>query len=856
MDKSARESSKSGSESEKFKYIRKLLRPPKPSTEPLVFMQTDADYTLLEGDVPVVRLFGVTKEGSSVMLLVHNFEPYCYVPLPSNLPFGPEDKENLLQALNVLFCRSNPMQGYVNGGVKRIEKVERSSVMHYAFGKKSSFLKIITKNPKQVSALRRVFEGGFRLGKVHVQETTYESNVPYALRFMIDRDVSGMAWVEVPAGKYSLRKEKPMSRCQIEVETFSPDYVIGHSYDDPNYTQIASLRILSFDIECLHDDKRMPQPERNEVVTICCILQKHDDPESAIRQVFTLKECAEIVGANVVSCTSEWELLEAWQKFIIDADPDIITGYNICNFDIPYILERAKALKMKDYGKLSRLLDSTSKVKSATFSSKALGTRDSKDTNIEGRVQMDMMQIIQAEYKLPSYTLNSVAIHFLNQQKEEVHHSMIKGLQEKDEFSRRKLAIYCLKDAYLALELMNKLLSVYNLTEMARVTGVPISYLFKRGQQIKVASQLYRRTKEDGIVIPTIRMEKGTEEGIQYEGATVIEPKAGFYEKPVVTLDFASLYPSIMIAHNICYTTLVPNEKLSQLDPTMYERSPTGECFVRTGVKEGLLPSILRKLLDARKRARELLAKEKNPLTKAVLNGRQLALKISANSVYGFTGAVRGMLPCIAISSAVTSYGREMILATKNFVETNYTVEKGMKKNAEVIYGDTDSVMVLFGVDNVKEAMELGKEASGKVTQTFMRPIKLEYEKVYKPYLLLTKKRYAGLLYSNNPEKYDKLDAKGIETVRRDNCMLVKDIVNKCLDLIIRKNDKQGALNYCKEMISDLFLGKIDISLLIITKGIGKRTEDKKDATKTQYKAKLAHVELANRMKEQNRGNS
>ena len=175
------------------------------------------------------------------------------------------------------------------------------------------------------------------------------------------------------------------------------------------------------------------------------------------------------------------------------------------------------------------------------------------------------------------------------------------------------------------------------------------------------------------------------------------------------------------------------------------------------------MPSILKRLLDARKRARDLLAKETDPFRKNVLNGRQLALKISANSVYGFTGAVRGMLPCISISSAVTSYGREMILHTKNTVEQEYTIKNGHAHNAKVIYGDTDSVMVLFGVDTVKEAMELGKKASQLVTKGFITPIKLEYEKVYKPYLLLTKKRYAGLLYSNNPDKYDKLDAKGIE---------------------------------------------------------------------------------------------
>lgn len=743
----------------------------------------------------------------------------------------------------------------MNVEVVRIDVRKCSSAMHYDFGRKSDFLKIVTRSPKHVAVLRRVFENGFYFKGSFIQETTYESNMPYALRFMIDREIQGMSWVEVKADKYSIVPPRDkVSHCQIEVKIDDPMDVVGHSYEDPKYTRIATLRILSFDIECLNENHHMPQPSKDPVITICCLLQGHDKTEPYLRQVFTLKECAPIVGAKVNWFESERQLLSAWERFVIETDPDIITGYNVGNFDFPYILDRASALNMKDFGKLSRIVKTVSKIKAATFSSQAFGTRDTKETNIEGRVQMDMIMIMLTEHKLPSYTLNSVSLKFLGKQKEEVHHSMINGLYEKDEFTRRKLAIYCLKDAYLALELMNKLLTVYNSTEMARVTGVPVSYLFKRGQQARVASQLYRRARDDDLVIPTVRAEKGAEEGIQFEGATVIQPSAGFYEKPVVTLDFASLYPSIMIAHNICYTTLVPADKLKDLLPTQYDKSPTGDYFVKREVKEGLLPSILKKLLDARKRARALLAKEEDPLTKAVLDSRQLALKISANSVYGFTGATRGMLPCIPISSSITAYGREMILATKRLVESIFTVENGYKCNAKVIYGDTDSVMILFGGDSIKEAMELGKEASKRITETFMRPIKLEYEKVYEPYLLFTKKRYAGLLYDSDPDHYKKLDAKGIETVRRDNCMLVKDIVNKSLDLIIRKRDKQGALNYCKEMISDLFLGKIDISNLIITKGIGKRTEEKHDATKTQYKAKQAHVELANRMKEENKG--
>ena len=217
-----------------------------------------------------------------------------------------------------------------------------------------------------------------------------------------------------------------------------------------------------------------------------------------------------------------------------------------------------------------------------------------------------------------------------------MHHTVISTLQAGDEFTRRRLAVYCLKDAYLPLRLMEKLMCLFNMTEMARVTGVPISFLFTRGQQIKVASQLYRKARLHNLLIPVER--KSGNDG-QYEGAVVIEPTRGFYKDPVATLDFASLYPSIMMAHNLCYSTLVPKHKANLYKPEDITRTPNGDYFVKQHIKKGILPIILQELLSARKRAKQELAKATDPFEKAVLDGRQLALKISANSVYGFTGA-------------------------------------------------------------------------------------------------------------------------------------------------------------------------------------------------------------------------
>jgi DNA polymerase delta subunit 1 len=336
-------------------------------------------------------------------------------------------------------------------------------------------------------------------------------------------------------------------------------------------------------------------------------------------------------------------------------------------------------------------------------------------------------------------------------------------------------------------------------------------------------------------------------QGEEFEGAVVLDPKTGYYDVPIATLDFTSLYPSIMMAHNLCYTTLVTQSKIAafKLKDDEYIRTPIGSLFVKSSIRKGLLPVILEDLLGARKKAKNDLKNETDPFKRKVLDGRQLALKISANSVYGFTGAQVGKLPCLDISRSVTAFGRQMIEQTKKAVEEAFTLDNGYPANAEVIYGDTDSVMVKFGVSTVEEAMKLGQEAAQKVTAKFIRPINLEFEKVYYPYLLINKKRYAGL-YWTRPEKYDKMDCKGIETVRRDNCPLVSHLINNCLQKLLIDRDPVAATKHAKKVIADLLQNRIDISQLIISK----------ELAKTDYAAKQAHVELAARMQKRDAGSA
>ncbi|XP_060531065.1 DNA polymerase delta catalytic subunit isoform X2 [Cylas formicarius] len=663
---------------------------------------------------------------------------------------------------------------------------------------------------------------------------------------MVDTNILGCCWIELPSGRWfprtSTSQFSKTSRCQLEVDVSWQDF-ISHA-PEGDWATVARFRIHSFDIECAGRKGIFPEANVDPVIQIANVIQLHGDGDVLTRNVFTLKSCAPIGHADVFCYDNEVDLLCAWADFVRELDPDIFTGYNINNFDFPYLLERATYLKVSNFEYLGRLLNVRSVIKETVTQTK-IGKRTYKTINFEGRVPYDMLLVTKRDFKLRSYTLNSVCQEILGEQKEDVHYSIITDLQNGDEQTRRRLAVYCLKDAELPVRLLRRVLSFTNDVEMARVTGVPITSLLTKGEQVKVVAQLLRHGKQAGYFMPS---HQGTGGADQFEGATVIEPVRGYYTDPIATLDFSSLYPSIMIAHNLCYSTLLKSTTAKTklgLSDDQVTRTPANCTFVRSSVRSGLLPQILQHLLAARKKTKALLKEAKDPVLQAVLNGRQLAYKISANSVYGFTGAQNGKLPCLEISGSVTAYGRAMIEQTKREVEAHYTVANGYESDAKVIYGDTDSVMVNFKVKTLERSMELGREAAESISTKFIDPIRLEFEKVYYPYLLINKKRYAGL-YFTRPDKYDKMDCKGIETVRRDNCPLVADVIGTCLRKLLIDRDPGGATNYAKQVISDLLQNNVDISQLVITK----------ELTKNDYAGKQAHVELMKKIKKRDPGNA
>lgn len=740
-----------------------------------------------------IDIFGRTEDGRSVHVETP-FEPYFFVKLP-----GGKSPPRLDTLVEVPMC------------------VKRRDLWGFQNQTEHTFAKLTFRT---LSDLRRG-EWACRNQKYQV----YEANLDPVLRLMHRTDIQSTGWLKA--------KGRPgnASSCAVDLVVGDWRTLKPVSRDD-----MAPLRVASLDIECYSKTGAFPSAFEKADVCFQIAVTTRVNSVPYDRKVFCVKETT---CADSESFSSERAMLQRFAEYIRDElDPDIITGWNIFGFDLEYMYTRSVVAGCSpDAFVWGRLNDVSVELVTKNLSSSALGSNTLKMVPMVGRYVFDMFQDVKREHKLESYSLNNVSKVFLGDQKIDMPvREIFQRFHDGDPVKLGEVAEYCLKDTELPHRIAEHLCMLPNLLEMAKATWVPLSYLSERGQQIKVFSQVCRKARLLGFMVPTMRVDRNAPPEDQYQGATVLEAQTGAYYGPITALDFASLYPSIMRAHNLCYSTLVMDKRYLDLPGVTYETYGP-HVFVQ-GVPS-LLPEILNELAAFRKKAkRDMAAAEGTPL-EAVYNGRQLAYKISMNSVYGFTGASKGMLPLLAIASTVTFRGRQMIDETKTYVEEHFP-------GAKVRYGDTDSVMVEFDVQGRKgqEAIdyswELGEQASEQCSKLFRAPNDLELEKVYCPYFLYSKKRYAAKMYEKKGDKvvFKKIDVKGLQVVRRDTCGYVRGVLKHLLNLVLESNDPRPAIEYARQSGRDLLAGKISSNDLLMSKQLG-----------SDYKTRQPHVEVRDKIR-------
>jgi DNA polymerase elongation subunit (family B) len=750
-------------------------------------------------EITSIRTYGLNENNESVCLQIDDFKPYAYIELPKDISWTSTNVKYVQREIDKMlgnrcplvwrFVHKKKLYGaYLNKHNNR----EEFPFLYCAFSNRKDAKILEYKLNKTDSRTGRQSPIYISGGIGNIVLKLHETDADPILQLTCCRKITTSSWLQCKG--VEIKGEDCITSCHheynVEWEQIYPC--------DRNKT--PKPKILGFDIEVNSSNPaKMPDASdpRDEIFQISCVISTEGVDDK--KYIFSLGDpLQDKVGEDViiVKCASESKLLSKYCDLIKDEKVNIISGYNILGFDIPYMINRAE---LNNLGKFAKQGFANVKAEQRTikWSSSAYGTQEFEFLDAEGRLYVDLLPLVRRDYKFNNYKLKTISEYFIGATKDPLSVQGIfkcyrigTAMDENGGYSmkaRKAISIcakYCVQDSVLVVRLMEKLKTWVGLTEMASICNVPIFALYTQGQQIKVYSQIYRFCMEHNIVVEKEGYKTLATD--RYIGAKVFPPKPGIYNY-IVPFDFASLYPTTIIAYNIDYHTWVPDdsdipdnkchvmewedhlgcihdpnvirkleidkivdqkkveidalrkqrdsikdkvykkqlqtqiaEETEKLKPYREERSEIQKALPKICMcakrryrflkePKGVLPTIIQDLLDSRKRVRKVNMKacykkleeleqeeletgidnsEKIIAVKTeidVLDKRQLAMKVSANSMYGAMGVRRGYLPFMIGAMATTYMGRVNIEHVAKIIPEKY--------GGELVYGDTDTLV-------------------------------------------------------------------------------------------------------------------------------------------------------------------
>ena len=877
-----------------------------------------------ETEVTCMRIYGLNDKNQNICLRINNFTPYVYIELPVDKSWNNSNTQLVVNKINELLGKQRPLENRLVWKYKLYGAYLDDSGNR----KKFPYLFCNFSNRGDIKSLTYKLKNNQHIvGMGSLKFKVHESDADPVLQFTCCRKIPTAGWVKFHGNE--VHSTEKLTLCDHE-------YMVKWKHVSPYQRDgVAKPKIMGFDIEVNSTNpSAMPKADKigDKIFQISCVLARDgDNPNDYEKYLLTLGQPdPDVVGEDVLVQMFETEasLLEGFTTFIREENPNIIVGYNILGFDIPYMIARAKMnMCIFDFDKQGFHKFAHAKERIIKWSSSAYKNQEFEFLDAEGRVYVDLLPLVKRDFKFNNYKLKTISEYFIGETKDPL---TPKGIfkcyrigikkDKNNEYSnkaQRAMGIvgkYCVQDSALVVRLMDKLKTWVGLTEMASVCNVPIFSLYTQGQQIKVFSQLYKHCMYEDIVVEKDGYQVSENE--RYVGAKVFPPIPGRY-KMVVPFDFASLYPTTIIAYNIDYHTWVPpgsnipdsmchvmewedhlgcehdpkvirklqltkyidtekeeikklrekrnalkdalrkkelmaeiSSKNDELKPYIEERSeltktiaknPMCACRKYRFLKEprGVLPNIIQNCLDARKHTRKVdMKKCKEEIARLtndtkengtnntalitaqktlldVLDKRQLAFKVSANSMYGAMGVRRGYLPFMPGAMCTTYMGRTNIEIVAKTIPEKY--------GGELIYGDTDSNYIHFPhLTGAQETWDYALYVASEVTKLFPKPIELEFEEeIYAFFFILSKKRYMYRKCLRDGVVDKKIGKKGVLLARRDNSKFIRDTYECVISKIADDVSRDDILYYVINQINQLCSGVKPISDFVVTKSIG-----------------------------------
>ncbi|ORX42240.1 DNA/RNA polymerase [Piromyces finnis] len=508
---------------------------------------------------------------------------------------------------------------------------------------------------------------------------------------------------------------------------------------------------------------------------------------------------------DIIFVESEYDLICEFFKQIRNLDPDLIIGYNTFGFDYRYLAQRTSMhliIDDKDSPfKANRIRNMPTKF--ITTSSNEV------ELKIPGRIAIDIFKYAKS-LNLPSASLNYISEQLLNKHKIDLpYKDMFYLIHKNTDDSLNKVAMYCIMDSILTLEIFNISYQWIQLLEIAKTSRIRVDEVYKNGQSKKFANLLYKYCYDNNICVDI-----DNSDITSYKGATVIEPLSGVYNYCTM-LDFTSLYPSVIITHNICYTTLINNCDIGKYSEDEYHKIDIGnKVYYFTKLHVGILPRMMKLLLSERIRYKNMMKKASGS-DYIIYDKRQYALKIQANSIYGCLGSSSlKYLRFLPGAECTTGMGRNYLNKTIDLICEN--------TNFRVIYGDTDSYKSYNKDFDVNRFIKDCHSVAEYVTDQLPEGMHLKYENTFKRMLIISKKKYCGVL-ANTSELY----IKGIDIIKKNTCIFIRDYYKIFLYMILFDYPEKQIRHKVLEMKNKLLSGNVPLEKLIMKLSIGPKYVNK-----------------------------
>lgn len=695
--------------------------------EKFVFI-LDIDYLITKDEKPIIRIFCKDENGENYTVYYKNFLPYFYVYV---------EEEKIPSFIEKIKETKIPEAKIENIEIQRKEFL----------GKELKVLKIVINNPKKVPKVRKYIKDNFE----EVIET-FEYDIPFYRRFLIDNDISPSSWIKV----VGIEKDKKILATRIEKIELQ---------------KIPKMKIYAFDIEVFEE-------KNSQKIALISIVGN-----DGFKKTLSL-EFGNFKIENCEVFKTEKELIKKFVDIIKERDPDILAGYNTDGFDFPLLKEKAEK-----YGIELNIGKENSKIK-------AVKRGWIKTFKIPGRVYLDIYvyvdHILSPTIKTEVLTLDAVAKEFLGYGKKEMSFEEMQKIFKEGK-NIEKIIEYNVWDCELVLKLLEIFLP--QLISLSKITYLTLFDVCRNTYSQLVEAYLLKNAFKDNQIAPN----KPKHEELQirrlkapYKGAFVFEPKTGIHEN-IIVFDFRSLYPSIIVTHNISIDTFNCGHQKCKEENKVPELNYHFCIF-----KKGFIPKHLEFLIEERARIKKILKNiDKNSEEYKLLDSFQYSLKILANATYGYLGYIGARWYKRECAESVTAFERFYI---KNISEI------AKRFNLEIIYGDTDSLMVSNKNLTKEQLIEIANNFLNLVNNSLKGKMELEYRGFYIRGIFVkrrekeigAKKRYALLSESNE------LEIRGFETVRRDWCKLAKNIQRNVLEIILKENDINKAIEYVRNEINKL----------------------------------------------------